>query len=80
MLVNFSVLSLARFARVRQQAFTGPERISGVQPKQDRIGALPFNLDPLGTCTQAFNKDPSLSDVARRVLGSALQSGTISNY
>ena len=77
-----AVLGLARFARVRRQAFTRPEQNLGVQPKRDRIGALPFNLDPesLGTGTQAFNKDPSSSDVARPVLGSALQSGTISNY
>ena len=67
---------------MRHQAFTRPERILGDQQKRDRIGALPFNLDPasLGTCKQAFDKDPGLSDVAKRVLRSALQSGTISNY
>ena len=67
---------------MKRQAFTRPERISRVQRKRDGIVELPFNLDPasLGTCKQAFDKDPGLSDVAKRVLRSALQSGTISNY
>jgi len=62
---------LRRFARVKRNFL-----------KKNIGERLPFDAktENLGSCTSAFLRDPSLQEVARKVLGSSLQSGTISNY
>ena len=58
------------------------KQFSRIKPVYRNKNNIPFGvqLEELINCEPAFSKDPSLIEVAKKVLSSSLQQGTITNY